>query len=99
VINALVLENRHITINDLAIGVEILFESCQSSLTQYLIVQQITASHVSADDRKLICINKCKDLQMKLQREPQFVLWAITGNETEHGINGKKAEDRLHMLG
>jgi hypothetical protein len=27
---------------------------------------------------------------LKLQREPQSVLRAITGNETEHGINGKE---------
>jgi hypothetical protein len=89
-IKALVLQNRHVTIHDLANEVEILFGSCQCNLTQYLIVQQITTSHVSADDQKVICINECMDLQLKLQREPQSVLRAITGNETEHGINGKE---------
>jgi hypothetical protein len=34
-------------------------------------------------------------LQMKLQREPQFVLRAITGNETEHGINVEKSGQSL----
>jgi hypothetical protein len=45
---------------------------------------------VSADDQKLNCVNVCKDLQMKLQRELQFVVKVITGDEIEDGTNGEK---------
>ena len=77
--------DRRLTIREISDEMNISFGSCQAILTEDLGMRRVAAKFVPRllkDDQKLSRVNVCKELQQRVEHEPDFMSRVITGDET-----------------
>jgi len=81
----LILQNRHLTIREIAEDVGISFGSCQAILTEKLNMHRVAAKFVPCvltEDQKANCVNISQELLDHVNIDENFLKNIVAGDET-----------------